>query len=216
MTNQSYSTLQVKNWNIFTPREITVLVWQKYLTNYQIKNIVHFTRWVHISFQYYNKYYYNYRYYYYYHFTALWILSGTTRMRQYQKKHSPTHIYHGHHSIIPYLLPPSISIHGILPVQFTCLTVFSHNLCQVFFGLPLGLAPSTSYCIHFFTQSPSSFCSTCPYYRNLLCCRTEIMSSNPSLSLNPLLRTLSFSIMPHYTVKRVHQLVQSPGTCLEY
>jgi len=43
-------------------------------------------------------------------FTALWILSGTTWMRQYQKKHSPTHTYHGHH--IPYLLPPSITIHA--------------------------------------------------------------------------------------------------------
>jgi len=28
------------------------------------------------------------------------------------------------------------------------------------------------------------FCSTCPYHRNLFCCSTEIMSSNPSFSLN--------------------------------
>jgi len=27
-------------------------------------------------------------------------------------------------SVIPYLLPPSFMIHGILPAQFTCLTVF--------------------------------------------------------------------------------------------
>jgi len=31
---------------------------------------------------------------------------------------------------IHYLLPPSIAIHGILPVQFTCLTVFFHNLSR--------------------------------------------------------------------------------------
>jgi len=31
-------------------------------------------------------------------------------------------------SVIPYLLPPSVMIHGILPVQFKCLTVFFHNL----------------------------------------------------------------------------------------
>jgi len=31
-------------------------------------------------------------------------------------------------SIIPYQLPPSITIHGILSVQFTCLAVFFHNL----------------------------------------------------------------------------------------
>jgi len=35
-------------------------------------------------------------------------------------------------SVIPYLLPPSIIIHGLLPVQFTCLTVFFHNLSPSF------------------------------------------------------------------------------------
>jgi len=30
------------------------------------------------------------------HFTALRILSGTTRVSRYQKKHSPTHTYHSH------------------------------------------------------------------------------------------------------------------------
>jgi len=30
-------------------------------------------------------------------------------------------------SIIPYLFPLPITIHGIFPVQFTCLTVFFHN-----------------------------------------------------------------------------------------
>jgi len=57
-------------------------------------------------------------------FTALWILSGTTRVNQYQKKHSPTHTHHGH------LLPPSTMIHGILPIQSTCFTVFFHNLSK--------------------------------------------------------------------------------------
>jgi len=33
-----------------------------------------------------------------YHFTALRILSGTTRMSLYQKKHTPTHTYCGHQS----------------------------------------------------------------------------------------------------------------------
>jgi len=70
---------------------------------------------------------------------------------------------------------------------------FSTISLQVIFGLPLGLAPSTSYSTHFFTQSLSSFCSTCPYHRNLFCCSTEIMSSHPSL---PLLGTLSCSLIP--------------------
>jgi len=64
---------------------------------------------------------------------------------------------------------------------------FSTISLQVFFGLTLGLAPSTSYSIHFFTHSLSSFRNTCPYHHNLFCCSTEIMSSNPSLSLNSLL-----------------------------
>ena len=38
---------------------------------------------------------------------------------------------------------------------------FSTTSLQILFGLPLGLAPSTLYSIHFFTQSVSSFCNTC-------------------------------------------------------
>jgi len=68
---------------------------------------------------------------------------------------------------------------------------------QVFFGLPLGLVPSTSYSIHFFTQSPSSFRSTWLYHHNLFCGSTKIMSFNISLCLNPLLGTLSCSWTPH-------------------
>jgi len=54
-----------------------------------------------------------------------------------------THSHFSWSSVIPYLLHPSNTIHGILPVQFTCLTVFSTISLQVFFGLLLGLAPST-------------------------------------------------------------------------
>jgi len=68
---------------------------------------------------------------------------------------------------------------------------FSTISLQVFFGLPLGLAPSTSYSIYFFTQSLSSFRNTCPYHCNLFRCSTKIMSSKPSLPLNSLLGTLS-------------------------
>jgi len=57
----------------------------------------------------------------------------------------------------------------------------STNSLQVFFRLPLGLAPSTFYSIPFFTQSLSSFRSTYPHHRNLFCCSTEIMSSKSSL-----------------------------------
>jgi len=46
-------------------------------------------------------------------------------MSPYQKKHSATHLSWS--SIIPYLLPPSITFYGILPVQCMCLSVFLHN-----------------------------------------------------------------------------------------
>jgi len=88
-------------------------------------------------------------------------------------------------SVIPYLLPPSITIHDILLDQFTCLTVFFHNLSPSFFwstSWPGTLHFILHTFLNFFTQS-LSFCSTCPYHRNLFCFSTDIVSSNPSLSL---------------------------------
>ena len=91
-------------------------------------------------------------------------------------------------------LPRSIasSLFKLRAWQSFC-TIFFH----VFFGLPLGLELSTSYSIHFFTQSVSSFRSTCPYHHNLFCCSINIISSIPSLSLNSLLGTLSFTLTLH-------------------
>jgi len=128
------------------------------------------------------------------HFMALWILFGITWVSQHQKK-TLTHSHLSWSSIVPYLLHPSNMIHVILLVQFTCLS-FSTMSLQVFFGLPPGLASSTSYSIHFFIQLLSSFRSTCPYHCNLFCCSIKIMSSNPSLS-QPFTGTLSCSFTPH-------------------
>jgi len=63
-------------------------------------------------------------------FTALWKLSGTTRVSRYQKKHSLTTLI----VVInhPYLLFPSTTTHGILHFQSTCSTVFFHNLSPSF------------------------------------------------------------------------------------
>jgi len=62
-------------------------------------------------------------------------------------------------SSILHQLLPSTMIHSILPVQITCLAIFLHSLspCRLW---SLDLEPSTSYSIHFFTQSVSSFCNT--------------------------------------------------------
>jgi len=123
------------------------------------------------------------------------LLFGTTRVSQYQKKHSPTQ-HPDHHPIFIsfFHLPRSIasSLFKFHAWQFFCITSL-----YVLFGLPPGLEPSTSYSIHFFTQSLSSFCSTCPYHRNLVCCIINIISSIPSLSLNSLLGTLSFTWTLH-------------------
>ena len=58
---------------------------------------------------------------------------------------------------------------------------FCTTSLHVLFGLPLGLEPSTSYSIHLFTQSVSSFHSTCLYHHNLFCCSINIISSIPDL-----------------------------------
>jgi len=59
-----------------------------------------------------------------------------------------THSHRLWSSIVPYLLHPSNTIYGILPVQFTCLTVFFHNLCPSFLWTTSWLIPSTSYSLH--------------------------------------------------------------------
>ena len=98
----------------------------------------------------YHKYYHN-------HFTVLWTLCGTTQVRRYQKKHSPTHTYRGHQSSL---------IHFLHLLQSMAMASSLFNLCawQSFFTISLrvfsGLAPSTSHSMHFFTQLLSSFRST--------------------------------------------------------
>jgi len=105
-----------------------------------------------------------------------------------------THSYLSSSSTILYRLPLSTTIHSVLSIQFTCLTVFCTTYFQVLFGRPLGLEPSTSYSTHFFTQSLSSFHNTCPYHHNLFCCSTEITSSTRSISRISLLKILSFTL----------------------
>jgi len=56
-------------------------------------------------------------------------------------------------STILYMLPPSIAIHATSLFNLHAWQSFCTIAAQVFFRLPLGLAPSTLYSIHFFTQS---------------------------------------------------------------
>ena len=68
----------------------------------------------------------------------------------------------------------------------------STTFFQVFLGLPLGWATSTSSAKHILTGSPSSFRKTRPYYLNLLHRNMETLSSSrPNLSLGTTLEHLS-------------------------
>ena len=103
-------------------------------------------------------------------------LSGTTRVGRYQKKHSPAHTHPGQRtSFITFLhlqRSTASSLFSLRAWESSRTTYF-----QVLFGLSLGLEPSTSYSMHFFTQSSSSFRSTCPYHCSLFCCNINAMSS---------------------------------------
>ena len=83
-------------------------------------------------------------------------LSRLTRVSQYQWKHSLSHTLSSWH-IITFL-------HFRRPQHLSCIFVGCDNLfltsLQLFFGLPLGLTPSTSKSMHFFTESFSSFLQT--------------------------------------------------------
>ena len=100
------------------------------------------------------------------------LLSGTTRVGRYQKKHSPTHTHPDHRtSFIIFLYLQRSMASSLLSLR--AWQSSRTTSLQVLFGLPLGLGPSTSYSIHFFTQSSSSFRSTCPYQCSLFCCNTN-------------------------------------------
>jgi len=71
----------------------------------------------------------------------LWILSGTTRVSRYQKKHSPTHTYRGHQlSLVCFIR------------QFTCLTIFFHNFSPSFLRSTSWLC-TLHFILHIFLHS---------------------------------------------------------------
>jgi len=101
-----------------------------------------------------------------------------------------THSHLSWSSIIPYLLPPSFTIHGIVPVQFMCLTVFSHNLFKFSLVYILAWHPSLhtpyiflpNHCLLFATHA-----------RTIATCFAVV----PRLCLSTLYLELSCSLMPH-------------------
>jgi len=91
----------------------------------------------------------------------------------------------------------SVTIHGILPVQFTCLIVFFHNPSPSFLW-SISWPGTLNFILHTFLYPIIVFYSQhLPISSHLFCCSTKIMSSNPSLSLDPLLGNLSCSLTSH-------------------
>ena len=75
-----------------------------------------------------------------------------------------------------------IYLTSITAVLYLSIYVLDSLFAQTLFKSCLVYLLVTSYSIHFFTQSMSSFRNTCPYHCNLFCCSTKIISSIHSLS----------------------------------
>jgi len=126
------------------------------------------------------------------HFTALWILSRTTWGSQYPRRNI--------HPLTPIMVinqPLSASSISYDPWQPLCSiyvpgSLFPQSLSKFSLVYLLAWHPPL-HTPYISSPNQSSFRSTCPYHHNLFCCSTEIMSSNPSFYLNPLLGTLSNS-----------------------
>jgi len=84
------------------------------------------------------------------HRLRLWVLSGTTRVSWYQKKHSPTHTYRGHQSSLICFLH---LIRSMASSLFNpCAWQFFHNLHKFSLVYLLAWHPPL-HTPYFFTQS---------------------------------------------------------------
>jgi len=115
-------------------------------------------------------------------------LPGTTRVSRYQKKHSPTHIFHLLRSI-------ASSLVNLRAWQSFCTTSL-----QVLFGLPLAMvcipSPHTPY-----ISSPNQCLLFATHAYTIAACFPVVPRLYHlflvSLSLNSLLRTISFTLTSH-------------------
>jgi len=113
-----------------------------------------------------------------------------------------------------YLLPPSVAIHGILSVQFMCLTFFLHSLSStiatcfavVHTHMHTTVLQLSGFCpdnLGELVPEENSPTHTYRGHQSSLICILICFAVVPKLyhlilvSLNSLLGTLSFSLMPH-------------------
>jgi len=102
------------------------------------------------------------------------VLSRTTRVSQYQKKNSPTHTCRGRQ------LSPICFLHLQRSIASLLFILRFHNLFPSFSLVYLSAWHSPLHTPYISSPNDCLFLQHMPYYR----CSTEIMSSNPSLSLN--------------------------------
>jgi len=131
-----------------------------------------------------------------------------------------THSHLSWSSIIPYLLPPSFTIHGILCIQFTWLTVFFHNLSPSFLWPTSWPGLSTSYSVHFYylhpiivfflqhMPIPSQFCLAVV---SKLCHLFLVSLSTPYLELYLVVNATHPSEHSHLCLLKCHLIFHSHG-----
>jgi len=116
------------------------------------------------------------------------------------------HLHLSWSSIIFYLIPPSVTIHDILSVQFSYLTVFFHNLSKFSLIYLLALHPplhtpyvsSPIYCL-IFAVPPLPITHLRLHAHTIATCFAVVprLCHLILVSLNPSLGTQSCSLMPH-------------------
>jgi len=116
------------------------------------------------------------------------LLSRTTRVGRYQKKHSPTHTNPDHQTSFINIL------HLLWSIASSLFNLHAWLLFHNLYPGPLW-SSSCSGPLYFILHA-FHFRNTCPYHRSLFCCSTTVMSSSPNLSLSSLLGNLFFSLTP--------------------
>ena len=135
------------------------------------------------------------------------ILSGTTRVGWYQKKHSLIYTHADHQTSFINFLHLLRSIASSL-LNLRAWQSFPQPLSKsslVFLFLSWTLS---SYSMYFFTRS-SSFCNTCPYYHRPFWCNTNAMSSLPTERTKP----LKFLQCLHLIPEGIHTYTRSTALC---
>jgi len=108
--------------------------------------------------------------------TVLWLFVRDYPGDPVPEEHSPIHIYHDHQSsFISFLHLLRSTASSLFNLRADSLFAQPLSKSSLVWHPPLRTP---------YISSPNSFSNMCLYQRNIFCCSTEIMSSNPSLSFS--------------------------------